>query len=54
MCDRWYGLLAVSTFSLVSLQSSDGMRVCVCVCLCMCVSVCVHACMSVCVHVCMH
>ena len=51
-------ILAVSTFSPVGLQSSDGMGMCVsqCVCVCVYVHVCVHVfvcvCDSVCVCVC--
>ena len=42
--------LAMSTFSPVSLQSSNGMGMCVCVCSCVCA--CMHACEHVCVCVC--
>ena len=42
--------LAMSTFSPVSLRSSNGMGMCVCVCSCVCA--CMHACEHVCVCVC--
>ena len=36
--------LAMSTFSPVGLQSSNGMGMCVCVCVCARVCACMHAC----------
>ena len=33
--NRWAGM-AMSTFSPISLQSANGMRMCVCVCVCVC------------------
>ena len=49
-----FKMLAISTLSPVSLQSPDGMRMCMhlCVCACTCVCVCLCACVRACVRVC--